>query len=51
MSDQDMGFMPYNSLEMKGGIASDWYSEFLKDDAQSNSLNLNSLFSKAHQLS
>jgi hypothetical protein len=23
MSDQDMGFMPYNSLEMKGGIASD----------------------------
>ncbi len=40
MSEQDMGFMPYNSLEMKGGIASDSYSEFLKDDGQSNSLNL-----------
>ena len=36
----DMGFMPFNSLEMKGGIASDLYSEFLKDDNQPTSLNL-----------
>ncbi len=46
MMDQDMGFMPFNSLEMKGGIASDSYSEFLKDDSQSNSL---SLFSHSYE--
>jgi hypothetical protein len=33
MGDNSMGFEPYNGFEMKGGIASDNYSLFFKDDA------------------
>ena len=33
MGDNSMGFEPYNGFEMKGGIASDNYSLFFKDDS------------------
>lgn len=35
VGDNSMGFEPYNFMEMKGGIASDNYSLFFKDDASS----------------
>lgn len=47
MGDNSMGFEPYNGLEMKGGIASDNYSLFFKDD--SNGAQNSSLFQHTYE--